>query len=105
MVKIIVLACAAGLLAACAARTPVSPPLTASAAPSLLSSPPARVPVKCAQLDASIAAEAAAQAPLAQIITGDTPALSAALMASEARKNDRLRQVLVAYEQCRSASQ
>jgi hypothetical protein len=57
----------------------------------------------CAPLEPEIAVEAERTVPLDAPRAGGIDALSAALMAAEARKNARLRQAALAYERCRQA--
>lgn len=103
--KILRLACAAALLAGCASRSPVLPTVATSTAPHLPGPPRPGAFVRCEQLDPSVAAEADVQTPLTPIIAGGTSALSAALMASEVRKNAALRKVIEKYRSCRMVPQ
>jgi hypothetical protein len=54
------------------------------------------------ELDPELAAESQRMTPIAGV-SHDFDALTAALMASEARKNVRLREAAQAYERCRQA--
>jgi hypothetical protein len=56
---------------------------------------------QCKPMPESVSAEAEAQTPIEALRDGGSRALSAALIASEARKNHRLREALEAYEACR----
>jgi len=72
--------------------------------PVILSVPAAPAVLKiagCAPLDAGLAVEAHRITPLKAVQGAGIDALTAALMRSEAEKNARLRQALLAYERCR----
>jgi hypothetical protein len=101
--NVAVLAALAGVLAGCAAeparwRTETAP--AAVIAPAAL---PTSRTTKCAPIDSAVATEAQRITPLDAIRGGSLDALTAALMRSEAEKNARLRQAIMAYERCRQA--
>ena len=56
---------------------------------------------RCPRMDPRILGEANSETPAAVLSDGGSPALAAALMASEARKNARLREAVAAYDDCR----
>jgi hypothetical protein len=87
-------------MAGCSAP-PASQPSQPLAA---VQSPPQAVRA-CPPLDPAIAAEAIAVTPAERLAAGGAPALSAALMASEIRKNARLRVAIESYRLCREKFQ
>jgi hypothetical protein len=82
-----------------------APPASQPSQPlAVVQSPPQAVKV-CPPLDPAIAAEAIAVTPAERLAAGGAPALSAALMASEAKKNEALLRAARAYERCRQGGQ
>jgi hypothetical protein len=101
LMKIFPVVCAATLLADCSVQPDAWKAETISAvqeSPKGVVPPPAP---SCPPIDPEIPAEAKRVASLDSIRSGGTDALAAALIGSEAHKNARLRQALVAYERCR----
>jgi hypothetical protein len=99
--NVAVLTALIGTLAGCAAeparwRTETAP--AAVIAPTALRT--SRI-AKCAPINSTVAAEAQRITPLDAVRSGGLNALTAALMRSEAEKNARLRQAIMAYERCR----
>jgi hypothetical protein len=96
-----VLVATAALLAACSAgpiawQAETVPVVVAAQAPTQMPKSP-----RCPPIAASVTGEASRITPLEPMRNGDIDALAAALMRSEAEKNARLRQAMIAYERCR----
>jgi hypothetical protein len=101
--KIALLTAACALLAGCS-TVPMTRP--AETVPVLLerTEPSPRPKARfCPALDVALAVEAVKITPIAEQ-GADVDALTAALMASETRKNAKLRDALRAYERCRQRS-
>jgi hypothetical protein len=96
----IALAATAALLAACSAGPAV---WQAETVPVVVTTAPAQTPrpTECPPIAAGVTGEASHMTPLEPMRAGGIDALAAALMRSEAEKNARLRQVVMAYEVCR----
>lgn len=90
----------AGLAAALAGCSQTSGRQGAAAVSGPLAVEPA-MPEPCPRMDPRILGEANSETPAAVLTDGGSPALAAALMASEARKNARLREAVAAYGDCR----
>jgi hypothetical protein len=102
-VRAVVLAPIAALLAACSAGSAAWQAETIPVV--VIASPPTQMPKspRCPPIAAGVTAEASRITPLEPIREGGIDTLTAALMRSEAEKNARLRQAVMAYERCRDA--
>src|SRR5262245_61256241 len=105
--RLAVLAALAASLAGCSASPvtgapdTVPAPLASPTAPAPTAAPSAAAARRpCPPLDPAIASEALRLTPIASSSAGGTDGLTAGLMASELRKNARLRQIIAAYQRC-----
>jgi hypothetical protein len=96
--RIAILAAAAASLAACSAGPA---PWRAETVPVLVIAQAEPQMPRCPPIATSITMEALHMTPLEPMREGGINALAAALMRSEAEKNARLRQAMIAYERCR----
>jgi hypothetical protein len=101
--RIAILAAAAASLAACSAgpaawRAETVPVVFIASAPAQMPKSP-----RCPPIASGVTGEASRITPLEPMREGGIDALTAALMRSEAEKNMRLRQALLAYDRCRAS--